>query len=143
MMASLPRPEVSGTFGVEFDAANKILMFRLEGRVTEESTLELYDGIRKYIAATDARSVITDYSFAREFAISSGSIRHLASMKPPTTRPRFLVLPQTYAYGLGRMYGILQEPSNAQLYVVRNTDEAFAALGVDSPHFEPVRVIPG
>jgi|HubBroStandDraft_3_1064219.scaffolds.fasta_scaffold93280_1 hypothetical protein len=117
-------------------------MFRLEGRVTEESTLELHRAIRKYMAATDARAAITDYTFATEFAISSGSIRHLASLEPPTTRPRVLVLPQTYGYGLGRMYGLLQEPKNPRLQVVHDIDEAFAALGVQSPHFELLKQTP-
>jgi|HubBroStandDraft_3_1064219.scaffolds.fasta_scaffold538654_1 hypothetical protein len=137
-MASLPRPEFPTIVRVEFDAANEILATRLEGRVTEESTLELYQTIRKYMAATGARAVITDYTNATEIAISSGSIRSLASRKPPTTRPRILVLPQTYSYGLGRMYGLLQEPTNPLLQVVHTIDEAFAALGVRSPHFEPL-----
>jgi hypothetical protein len=137
-MASLPRPELPGTFQVEFDAANELLLFRVEGRVTEESTLELYKAIRKYMAATNAMAVITDYSLATEFAISSVSIRNLASSNPPTTRPRLLVLSQTYAFGLGRMYGLLQERINPLLRIVRTLDEAFAALGVQSPHFEPL-----
>lgn len=141
-MAPIPRAQIPGTFRVELDAMNKILMFRLEGRITEESSLELHEAIREHMAAVEARAAITDYTFATEFAVSSAFIRHLANLEPPTTRPRVLVFPQTYGYGLGRMYGLLQEDKNPLLQVVHNIDEALTTLGIQSPHFEPLEQTP-
>ena len=40
----------------EFDPANKILLMRFEGQLTDESAAEFYGAVRKYSTATDARA---------------------------------------------------------------------------------------
>jgi hypothetical protein len=55
-----------------------------------------------------------------------------------TTRPRVIVVPQTHAFGLARMFQIIGEPKRPLLKVVHTLDEAFATLGLQSPHFEPM-----
>jgi len=44
----------------------------------------------------------------------------------------------TAAYGLMRMFQISGELSRPLLHVVRTVDEALAALGVKSAHFDPL-----
>ena len=84
-----------------------------------------------------------DFASVTEFAVSSETLRQIARQKPtlPNSagRPRVIVTPQTHAYGLFRMFQIAGEPTRPLLTVVRNMDEAFAALGVQSPHFEPLQ----
>jgi len=126
----------------EFDPVNKILLLRLDGRQTEESLAACYRAIREYSTATDANAGIWDFSSITEFAVSGEFIRQLARQEPAmpdaTRRPRILVIPRTAVFGLGRMFQIAGEHSRPLLQVVRTMDEAFAALGVQSPHFEPL-----
>lgn len=128
-------------FRFEFDAQNKILLSRFEGRLTDASAAEFYQALRKRATATGASAGIIDFSSTLEFAISSEMIRQLARQKPVASaigRPRVIVAPQTHAFGLFRMFQIEGEHTRPLLQVVRTMEEAFAALGVQSPHFEPL-----
>ncbi len=128
-------------FRFEFDVVNKILLLRLEGRLTEELATELFKAIRMYAVATDASAGIWDMSSVTEFSLSSDFIRDLAGREPAmpnTFRPRFIVVPKTFAFGLARMFALLGKRRNPLLHVVHTLDEALAALGVRSPHFEPL-----
>jgi len=129
-------------FRFEFDPDNKILLARFEGRLTDELLAEFYRAIRRYSTSTDASSGIWDFSAVTEFAISSVLIRELARQAPAmpdaTTRPRFIVVSETHAFGLARMFQITGETTRPLLSVVRTLDQALAALGAKSPHFEPL-----
>jgi hypothetical protein len=126
----------------EFDAENRILLGRFEGRITDEVLIEIYESIRKYSIATDARAGIWDFSSVTDFAAGSDTIRSLARQEPAmpdaTNRPRFIVAPAGHLFGISRMFQIAGEQKRPQLTVVRTIEEAFAALGVESPHFEPL-----
>lgn len=130
-------------FRFEFDGTNKILLSRFEGRFTDESAAKFHDAAWKYAAATDAKAGIVDFSSVTEFAISGETLRQIARQKPTlpnsTGRQRVIVAPQTHAYGLFRMFQIVGEQTRPLLAVVRTMDEAFAVLGVQSPHFEPLQ----
>lgn len=142
-MASQPvPPEIPNNFRFEFDSVNKILLGRVEGRLTEELFEEIFKAIRKYSIATDASAGIQDFSSVTEFAISSDFLRHFATLEPAmpdaTRRPRVVVVPKTSAFGLFRMFALLGERRNPLLQVVHTMDEALAELGLQSPHFEPL-----
>jgi hypothetical protein len=129
-------------FRFEFDSVNKILLARFEGRLTDEATVEFYRAIGRYSTATDASAGIWDFSSVTEFAISSEFVRQLAEQEPAmpnaTTRPRIMVVPATVGFGLARMFQITGERTRPLLKVVHTLDKALAALGVKSPHFEPL-----
>jgi hypothetical protein len=140
-MASPSRPEMSHNFHFEFDPVNKILLARFGGRLTDKSLAELYGAIREYSTATDARATIMNFSSETVWAVSSQFIRELAHKEPAVmdlTRPRFIVSPVTDGYGVSRMFQNVGRLTRPRLQVVRTMDEAFAALGVQSPHFEPL-----
>jgi hypothetical protein len=141
-MASPSRPAIPGTFRFTFDAVNKILLGRFEGRITDESAAEFYQAIRKYSTATDASAGIWDFSSVTEFAVSCEFVRELARREPAmpnaTQRPRFIVATDTFGFGLMRMFQIRGERTRPALKVVRTLDEAFAELGIQSAHFEPL-----
>jgi hypothetical protein len=126
----------------EFDPANKILLVLVDGRLTDELLKDYYKTLGKYAIATDPSAAIVDFSSVTEFAISSEVVRQLGREEPAvpnaTTRPRIVVAPQTHAYGIFRMFQIAGEPRRPLLKIVHTMDEAFAALGVQSPHFEPL-----
>ncbi len=125
----------------EFDPVNKILLARFEGRLTDELLAEFYRTGLKHWAATDASAVISDYSSA-EWAVSADFLRELANQEPavtnPAKRPRIVVASTTVGFGLARMFQIVGERKRPLLKVVRTMDEAFAELGIKSPHFEPL-----
>jgi|HubBroStandDraft_4_1064222.scaffolds.fasta_scaffold68354_4 hypothetical protein len=130
------------SYGFQFDPENKILLLRFEGRLTDKWMTELYWAVRKYSAATDAHAGIWDISEVTEFAVSPEFIRELAGREPAmrdaTRRPRFLVAPAMVGLAVSRLYEIAVNDRNPLLKIVLSVDEAFAALGVQSPRFEPM-----
>ncbi len=128
-------------FRFEFEPVHKILLCRFEGRLTDRSLGEFYRAGLKHWAATDARAAISDYSSA-EWAVSAEFIRELTNQEPavtePAERPRVVVAPSTVGFGLARMFQIVGERKRPRLQVVRTMEEAFEALGIESPHFEPL-----
>ncbi len=128
-------------FRFEFDPMNKILLVRLEGRLTDELLAEAYETAQKYAVATDASAGIWDTSSVTEFAVSSEILRSLASREPiiaDPTRPRVVVASKTVAFGLFRMFQLTGERTRPLLTVVHTMDEALAVIGVPSPQFEPL-----
>jgi hypothetical protein len=128
-------------FRFEFDPVNKILVGRMEGLLSDESIREIYQAGRKYSVATDASAAILDFSLVTGFPLTSERLRQLAREEPAmpnAERPRFVVAPQTHAFGLFRMFQLTGESTRPLLTVVHTMDEALAALGVQSPRFEPL-----
>jgi hypothetical protein len=126
----------------EFDRVNKILLGRLDGRLSDEALGEAYETARKHAVATDCRGGIWDMSSVTEFAVSGAFIRFLASREPviaDTERPRVIVASQTHAFGLFRMFQLAGERTRPRLTIVHTMDEALAELGIQSPHFEPLQ----
>jgi hypothetical protein len=130
-------------FRFEFDPVNKILLLRFEGgRLTDELVAEIHRTARIHWAATGARAGIGDYSSVTEFPLSAEAVRTLARYGAPmpdaTKNPLFIVMSSTTGYGLARMYQIEGELTQPLVSVVRTVEEALAALGVQSAHFEPL-----
>jgi hypothetical protein len=127
--------QMTAGFRVEFDQLNKILLMRVEGRLTDESLPYLYEASRKHSSATDARVCIVDLSSVSDFTVSSQSIQNLAQQKPADHKHRcFIVAPAGLAFGLCRMFQILGEATRPLLEVVHTLGEVFAA-GILSSHF--------
>jgi hypothetical protein len=129
---------------VEFDQVNKISLMRVEGRLTDESLADLFEASRKHSTATDARVSIVDLLSVTEFALSPRFIKHLAGQKPAMAdahRLCFIVAPEGYAFGLCRMFQLLGEATRPLLQIVHTLGEAFAAIGIQSPNFEPSVVL--
>jgi hypothetical protein len=122
--------QMTAGFRVEFDQLNRILLMRVEGRLTDESLPYLYEASRKHSSATDARVCIVDLSSVSDFAVSSQSIQNLADQKPASPdhkRRCFIVAPAGLAFGLCRMFQILGEATRPLLEVVHTLGEVFAA----------------
>ena len=59
-------------------------------------------------------------------------------MPDAANRPRFIVAPDIFLYGISRMFQIVGSDTRPLLQVVRSMDQALTALGVQSPNFEPL-----
>jgi hypothetical protein len=141
-MASKPHAEIPYRFRFEFDPLHKILLLRVEGRLTDESLKECYWSVRKYSTEIDASAGIWDLSSVTEFAVSPEFLCDLAYREPAmpdaTKRPRFSVAPPGFGLSISRLYEIAARPLNPLLKIVLSVDEALTELGVQSPHFEPL-----
>ena len=130
------------TYRFESDRESKVLLLRCEGRLTDELLSELYWAIKHYSTATDASAGIWDISAATEFDVSPEFMRELVERGPAmpdaTRRPRFIVAPAMLGFSVSRLVEIASEHRNPLLKIVFSMDEALAALGVQSPHFEPI-----
>jgi hypothetical protein len=127
---------------VEFDSTNRILRFRLEGTVTDESLSECYRIIAKYAALTAPSTGILDLSAVTSVQVSPETIRRLAALPPaiPDPKsPRVIIAPSPHVFGIARMFEIQGQVTRPSLHVVRTDGEAFAILGILEPHFEPVQ----
>ncbi len=89
-------------FRFEIDRVNHILLTLVEGRVTDDSAVEIFFAIQGCSTETDASAAITDLSNVTEFDVSSDLIRRLASQGSvgDPDRPRFIVAPKTFVYGI-------------------------------------------
>jgi hypothetical protein len=125
---------------IEFDQVNKISLIRVQGRLTDECLADLYEASRKHSTATDASVSIVDLLSVTEFALSTRIIKYLAGQKPAVAdanRLCFIVAPEGYAFGLCRMFQLLGEATRPLLQIVHTLGEAFVAIGIQSPYFEP------
>jgi hypothetical protein len=114
---------LTASFRADFDATAKVLLIRVAGRFSDDSMAALYAVWRKL-------------SLICEFDPSVQGIRNLANQLG-MTELHIMVAPQTYAYGVLRMFQGLSERSRPLLQIVHTIEEAFSALGIRSPQFAP------
>lgn len=125
----------------EFDPINKILMCRFEGQLTDDLLQLFYDDAQTHAIATDPRTTVVDLVGVTKFAVASEFIRaltHKAPVLPHSTRQRFVVVPDTAAYGLIRMFELAGGDKRPAMTITRSLEEVWSALGTDPPHFEPL-----
>jgi hypothetical protein len=125
----------------EFDRKSKVLLMRYEGRLTQVMAEESGAALQKYWPATSPSAVIVDFSSVTEFAVPTDFLRRVADQAlivDATSTPVALVNPAPVGFGLSRMFEIVGQPRRSRLHVVRSMDEAFTALGLQSPTFEPL-----
>ena len=74
--------------------------------------------------------------------MSSHLVRKLAKLEPAmpdaNNRIRIIVVENATGFGLARMFQIVGEETRPKLRVVRTLNDALAALGAQSPHFQPL-----
>ena len=123
----------------EFDSANKILMTKLEGELTDELARETDAGMRRHLVEKSPHVHIVDCSSVTKFSMSGEWVRQLARRQPALQSEscrRFFVMPSTTGFGLARMFQIVGEPHYGSLTIVRSLDEIPATLTVEPPRFE-------
>jgi hypothetical protein len=123
----------------EFDPANKILMTRLEGELTDELVIQTDAGMRKHLLEKGPHIHIVDCSSVSKFSVSGESVRSLARRQPALhggSCRRFFVMPSIAAFGLARMFQIAGEPHYDSVTIARSIDEVFTTLAIEQPRFE-------
>jgi len=128
----------------DFDRANRILRCTWEGRVNNESIMEFDSVARKYVALTDPRAGILDFSAVTHLDVAPQTVRDLALSAPTIpdpSVPRFIVAPSPLVFGMSRMFEFLGEKTRPLLQVVHTLEETYAALGIKAPQFGPLQPI--
>ena len=127
-------------FRFEIDPGNRILLVRVEGRLTDELLAEIYQRVRTHTRAIDIRAGIVDFSAVTDWALSSVFLQELAKREPAMAdsarRRLMLVAPAAVGFGLARMFQMLGESTRPLLEVVRTLEEALATLDAESAKFE-------
>jgi hypothetical protein len=127
------------SFSFDFDDKNKIIRCRISGVVTDQSLRDYYQACAKHGAERPTYSGIFDMSGVTALNITSETVRQVAQSPPAipdSNIPRIIIAGTTYMYGMARMFDVQGAETRPNLHVVRNEKEAFALLGVISPHFE-------
>ncbi|MGA9545204.1 MAG: hypothetical protein WBQ85_16630 [Candidatus Sulfotelmatobacter sp.] len=129
-------------FRFEIDPGNRILLVRVEGRLTDELLAEIYQRVRTHTRAIDIQAGIVDFSAVTDWALSSAFLQELAKREPAMAdsarRRLIIVAPAAVGFGLARMFQMLGESTRPLLEVVRTLEEALAALDAESSKFEPL-----
>jgi hypothetical protein len=126
----------------EFDSENRILLLVAEGDVQDAELLVINDVVGAHVKALQPAAGISDLSAITSFQISSDAVS-TAALQPspyPEETPRFIVAPQDHIFGMSRMFEMIGSRTRAKLKIVRNRDEALAAIGVKNPKFERVKL---
>jgi hypothetical protein len=120
-------------FRFEFDPANKILMTRMEGELTDDLVREADVGIRKHLSESNPLIHIVECSSVTKFSMFAETVRYLARrervLKGMNCR-RFFVMPSTVGFGLARMFQIAGDPHYESVTIVRSLDEVRQMLNV-------------
>ena len=132
-------------FSLQSDPEHRVLLVTLGKIVTEASALAAYTAVTQFIAAEGPHSGITDLSGVEKLNVSLGFVRFLAAKPPmiPDGLSRIAVAPRADLYGVSRMFQLLRNSKGSYLEVVHTLKEAFALLGMESPHFRTVTFATG
>jgi hypothetical protein len=125
----------------EFAPKDRILRCRFDGQVKDELLGKYYSEVGPIVAQTKGRAGILDLSEVSSWEVSTEMVRSLARSLPAlvdASLPRFIVAPTAHLFGTARMFQILGEDTRPELRVFRTLDEAYAALGIASPKYEPI-----
>lgn len=126
-------------YSFDFDGKNKIIRCRIEGPVTDQALRAYYAACAKHGSARPAYSGIFDMSGVTGLNVTSEAVRELAQLPPAIPDPnipRVIVAGSPHMFGMARMFELQGAETRPNLHVVRSEKEAFAILGVTSPHFE-------
>ena len=129
------------SYQIDFDATNRILRARFQGRVTDDDLRDVYHFGQENVARFDPLSGITDFSEVTTVAFSPQTMRDLARTKPimpDPSRPIIFIAPSPDLFGMARMFELEGAESRPNLHVVHTAEEAYKVLSVCNPEFAPV-----
>jgi hypothetical protein len=129
-------------FSWDFDVTNQIVRFRLIGRITDAELMDLYKKMGEITTEVRPRAAVTDLSDVTSFEVSRQTISNLAKQDPAFSnpeRPRILIAPSPFLFGVTRMFQMEGESTRPNLFVVHTHEAAWAILGVKEPVFTPYK----
>jgi hypothetical protein len=123
-----------------FESRSNVLLVRFSGRLAREDLDGLYQAARDLVARQGVSRGLVDFTEVDEVAVDTGEfIRRGQQAAIMTDQDRVYVMPRPDLFGLGRMFSTYQKiGGNREPLVVRTLDEAYRALDLVDPQFEPL-----
>ena len=129
-------------FSFAFDSANKVLLAKFEGRITDETMLEFYDVAKRLIASASVfRGTIVDFSPVAEFEVRPETIREVAwspPIDPEPSRPFVAVAPTAQVFDIMWILPAEGHETRPNFHLVKSLEHAYAIVGITSANFEPL-----
>lgn len=114
-----------------------VLVSRFAGSLTNDDLVRQDGLVRAFSARQGPARSIVDFTDVTAIEVDTALITTIAQRT--VRRPRLFVVPQPAMFGLARLYSAhsglagQKEPT-----LMRSRTEAYAALGLDDPQFEPL-----
>jgi hypothetical protein len=120
-----------------YASKQRVLLVSAGAVVTEETYLQGYDTIVRFISSRGPCSMILDLSAVEDFKLSFKFASTVARRKPavPIGMSRFIVAPQPEVYSIWHSVELMRSSTRVPITVLRNLDEALARLGVSRSEF--------
>ena len=126
---------------LHFEPKHKVLLAVFSGAFTMADVTYVDDLVATFMATrSEDIAGIVDFSGVEKFDMTSEQISGRAQKpQPRPSQRRIFVATRAEAYGICRMFAAFQTAHRiAEPEIVRTMHEAYALLGLDGPHFEPV-----
>jgi hypothetical protein len=129
-------------FTLFIERKQSVLMVKFSQRMTQEDLHQLDSAVVAFVKKEGAtRGFLIDCTDVEDLAVPTGVFvrRGQRSANVVSDQERVYVMPQPDLFGMGRMYGTYQRMAGKkEPLVVKTLTEAFEALGLSDPIFEPV-----
>ena len=128
----------SSHFHFEYDAESRIFAVRMRGIITDKIFKDCYTETPRHVRGRDIRAALMDLSDVERYDVSAAAVRDVSRLAPlfPDPTPRWVIAPQDHIFGMARMFQMTSPAGRNMLRIVRSMADAYAALGVTTPHFE-------
>jgi hypothetical protein len=131
-------------FTLSFERVHRVLRAHFTGIFTARDFTDLDDAVLHFLAtqANDPYErirAVFDMSDIEAIGVSQSKIANRARRPPILRDVRIMVAPPFAGDDFGRTYREEQrQTADSEPIVVRSLAEAYALLGLNNPHFEPV-----
>lgn len=127
-------------FVLFFERRHNVLLVRFSGRVTPEDFARLDVAARALVASQGPAHGLVDFTDVETFDVDTQAfVQRGQRAAIMTGKQRIFVMPRPDFFGLGRMFATHQKiGGNLEPVVVRTMGEAYKALELVDPEFEPM-----
>ena len=133
-------------FTLSVERKQSVLMVKFSSRMTQEDLNNLDTAVVAFVKKEGAtRGFLIDCTEVDDLAVPTSVFvrRGRRSANVVSDQERVYVMPQPDLFGMGRMFGTYQRMAGKkEPLVVKTLLEAFEALGLSDPIFEPVTIGP-
>lgn len=127
-------------FALLFERRYNVLLVRFSDRLAHDDLAHLDRQARAFVARHGVSRGLVDFTDVSVNEIDTAEfVRRGQQAAIMTAQDRVYVMPQPELFGLGRMFSTYQKiAGNREPIIVRTIDEAYKALDLTDPKFEPL-----
>jgi len=127
-------------FALFFEHRHRVLLVRFSDRLTQDDLAGLYRDARAFVARHGVTRGLVDFTEVTLVDVDTAEfIRRGQQAAVMTGQDRVYVMPRPDLFGLGRMFSTYQKISgNREPLLVRSLAEAYTALDLAGPDFQPL-----